>query len=530
MADISGYLKIISGASSGEAVRDAIVNCMRAINSDAAIKVTSLLITKADNVTYKAGVGQAYKNVTVNISGSGESDPEKTYKFASCTVTEGTGNGTITPTDLGYDENTYFDKVEVAIDWESIMHPANLGEEATMSYTLTDSNSGKKYWDASAAGYDYVKRIWVDTNVGNLPDYPGGSTSGGVKRYTVNYYTSKDLTDCFYKVDCDEGRSPDEPSKNTPRYPTGTGNLVWMPQCAVTSDPKTQIRYPSFEDPTISDEDIYDSWKDIINNEHGSGGRYYPLGSRKYVSWSASIPFTHDKAVFDYDWATHIPSTGSYTFNCDILFIKVAIGESSSSSTWLGIPSNTVFYPSHIRSTYTDSPNDAICWEKDYVDVHRDWLNKTFYNYVIPSTSDCPLRQNIRSKRLHFGVKNTGDGMIRTASSLIWLPCAKEMYIEGMPCSSNFNLDRYVNNNTLAQPYMQNIGYTVEKMKSLCETLGRTGGAGQAAYGRMLDRLKDTGGYKYGDQELLYCYNTNYRISESGDSTMFAGVLIGFCI
>lgn len=175
MADIAGYLDIISKATAGESVRDAIINCMRAINADAAVKPTSLIIKKADNVTYKPGVGKAFKSVTVNIDDSGTSDPEKTITYQTLTVDNTTENGTYPPDG---EEDVAYNQVVVEIDWEALIRDSVLGEEAHVTSLEVDPTTKAKYWDASMAGYDYVKRIWIDTDTG-LPTYgPGGSPGG----------------------------------------------------------------------------------------------------------------------------------------------------------------------------------------------------------------------------------------------------------------------------------------------------------------------------------------------------------------
>jgi len=170
-AKIDQYLDIIRNANSGESVRDAIIKCMRDINAESAIRALNLLITKADNVTHTAPAGFAFKNVTVNIDGEGESDPDKTYVYKEFSVTNETENGEYPGSD---EPNTAYNRVIVDIDWDGIT--GGIADEATMTYTTTDPTTGQKYWDViTDEGYTAAKRIWIGTGLNlGLPDYPGG--------------------------------------------------------------------------------------------------------------------------------------------------------------------------------------------------------------------------------------------------------------------------------------------------------------------------------------------------------------------
>lgn len=176
-ADIKAYLDLIRNANSGETVRDAIINCMRDINAESAIRATNLLITKDDNVTYTAPKGFAFKNVTVNIDGEGEGDPSKTYTYKEFAVTNETENGTYPTPEEG--ENVAYNKVTVDIEWDDIT--SGIGDEATMTHTATDEVTGRKYWlPTMDSEYTAVKCVWIGSGAGiNLPDYPNGPGSSG---------------------------------------------------------------------------------------------------------------------------------------------------------------------------------------------------------------------------------------------------------------------------------------------------------------------------------------------------------------
>ena len=185
MAEIKSYADIIRSANSGETVRDAIISCIKEINADAAVKAKNLLITTTDNKTYRAGTGYAFKNVTVNIDGSGQSDPNKTYNLSELTITSADAGELHTYPDPP-DDNLVYSKVTVDIDWNDFGGNLKLGDVATMSAVEGPDDSGLKYWDANLAGYDYVKRIYIDPNSGiKLPDYPG--TGGTTGPFTVTF-------------------------------------------------------------------------------------------------------------------------------------------------------------------------------------------------------------------------------------------------------------------------------------------------------------------------------------------------------
>ena len=184
----SETLDIIRNANSGESVRDAIIKCMRDINAESAIRALNLLITKADNVTHTAPSGFAFKNVTVNIDGEGESDPDKTYIYKELAITNQEDNGEYPPPD---EPNTAYNRVIVKIEDDGIT--GGIADEATMTYTTTDPTTGQKYWDVRTdEGYTAAKRIWIGTGLNlGLPDYPGGpattpgSTTGP---FVVTFY------------------------------------------------------------------------------------------------------------------------------------------------------------------------------------------------------------------------------------------------------------------------------------------------------------------------------------------------------
>lgn len=336
MADIRQYTNVIRTANSGESVRDAIVNCMKDINADSAIKATNLSITKDDNVTYTAPKGYAFKNVTVNIDSEGETDPDKTYTFEELSITssepqEYVPEGT----------NKAYSKVIVDIEgWDALT--SHLGEEATMTEVLTDETTGQKYWDADLAGFDYVKRIWIgDSAAINLPDYPGGGGgAGGTGPFTVTFYNegntmigsvsgipyggsaytymSAELEEKVKKVE-NNGKF----SNWSPRVDYVTGSYPTKPQMIKASAGGSLDQY---------------TWEDILSNQ----AKFSPGSTATIISDEVTVP-----AVTIYNKAVVDVSSGhphaklvmpEHTYGAGFLVLNVMLvahGEGGTNSTWL---------------------------------------------------------------------------------------------------------------------------------------------------------------------------------------------------
>ena len=336
MADIRQYINVIRTANSGESVRDAIVNCMKDINADSAIKATNLSITKDDNVTYTAPKGYAFKNVTVNIDSEGETDPDKTYTFEELSITssepqEYVPEGT----------NKAYSKVIVDIEgWDALK--SHLGEEATMTEILTDQTTGQKYWDADLAGFDYVKRIWIgDSAAINLPDYPGGGGgAGGTGPFTVTFYDerntmigsvpgipykgsaytymSAELEEKVKKVE-NNGKF----SNWSPRVDYVTGSYPTKPQMIKASAGGSLDQY---------------TWDDIL-----SGQAKFSIGSTAtIISDEVTVPAMsiYGKALVDkYGSPGHdVLTMPEHTYGAGFLVLNVMLvahGEGGTNSTWL---------------------------------------------------------------------------------------------------------------------------------------------------------------------------------------------------
>lgn len=336
MADIRQYTNVIRTANSGESVRDAIVNCMKDINADSAIKATNLSITKDDNVTYTAPKGYAFKNVTVNIDSEGETDPDKTYTFEELSITssepqEYVPEGT----------NKAYSKVIVDIEgWDALT--SHLGEEATMTEVLTDEATGQKYWDADLAGFDYVKRIWIgDSAAINLPDYPGGGGgAGGTGPFTVTFYDEKNTMigsvsgisyggSAYTKMSTELEEKVKKIESNgkfsnwSPRVDYVTGSYQTKPQMIKASAGGSLDQY---------------TWEDILSNQ----AKFSPGSTATIISDEVTVPAVtiYGKALVDkYGSPGHdVLTMPEHTYGAGFLVLNVMLvahGEGGTNSTWL---------------------------------------------------------------------------------------------------------------------------------------------------------------------------------------------------
>lgn len=340
MADISQHLNVIQTATSGEAVRDAIIKCMKDINADSAIRATNLVIKTADNVTHTAPKGYAYKNVTVNIEG-GEDDPNRTYNYEELSVTNETANQTFPPSDQ---PNTVYSKVIVNIDWDAIAGDSNIGEYGTITQTKPDPVTGQQYWDAITDGYYAVKRVYLGTGVtipgvnpsGQYPPVDPGGTDGP---FTVQFKNEKGAI--FYSVkNIPRGRSVyevdpnvDTELKKVERLTTSKGTFNRWIGGDIMNVTRSFTAEPDFgQGQAIGGQ----SWNDIAKSK-GAGiriGESAPLHSPQVrlsdITLIARVPHTAS------DYATiYLPA---HTYPAGFLSLKpmcVAHGEGGTTSTWL---------------------------------------------------------------------------------------------------------------------------------------------------------------------------------------------------
>ena len=344
--DIEPYLNIIRTATSGESVRDAIIDCMRQINADSMLISKNLLITSSANRTYKAGTGYAFKNVTVNIDGEGQSDPSKTYTFEEFNVTDATENGTYEPEHADAYSRVVVDKSKTGV--------SNIAEEAEMTYLDTDPVTGRKFWDACMAdsGYDAVKRIWIGVNTG-LPDYPGGAGTGGNGPFVVTFvnengakiYQVADIPygASVYSADSQldqhlAGKYASTTAKGVFQYWSGNINNV-------TSNFTSSPQYG----PVSAGGSIGDSWDKIMED----GGAHYAIGSTAILD-TVTTDLTEVSIVGYEDGADQPGVPVVYTYPAKhvmagklsggVEMMVVAHGEGGTRTTWLATqPVGTAF-------------------------------------------------------------------------------------------------------------------------------------------------------------------------------------------
>lgn len=433
MVDISGYLKTIRDGQSGETVRDAIINCMRDINEDGQVKKASLVITKPDNVTYKPGKGKAFSSVTVNITG-GESDPNKTIKYETLTVTELTENGTYPKEDQ---PDTYYDKVEVAIDWDKVSHPSNLGEEADMTTYKTDEN-GNKYWDARLVGYDYVKRIWIPNSIASgLPsgDYPGANATGPFKVEFYDRDVAKGTPRLLSTVTVGKGENAEILYDKVLPNVGGTF-LMWNPPVnSVTKDTKTYARYTNKS--TGDPKDLARSWDQVVNMSAEEVLGNYNILEVVGTDGSSKVPLN------PFTYTSKVPVSGSTeefrTFSMTNPKVKfnirmqcVGVGENGSKTSWLAMDPLP-------RSWLTEGDSELVS-EDGCVKATSptdDWascyLHQFFEGSLINALPAAIKSHLVKVPKVTLGANQyypyTGDlGQVnKEVPSSIWIPSMREV-------------------------------------------------------------------------------------------------------
>ena len=396
MADISSYLDNIRRAESGETVRDSIINCLSSINNDQPIKTKPLDVT--ENGTYSSN-GYAYSPVTVHVAGS------SSYKFKELEVTE---NGEYEP-----EKGEMFNKVVVDVDMEKDI----------MKDPLVINQNGE--WDALQDGYYGYSKVVVNVTeaTGNGP-------------FTVNFFDSNGTVIATQSV---------------PKYGNANCTLLdgttkdglyfngWNPSPTnVTRDLDCK---PSYGDYIIDPGQIQDTWDVVCAN----GGSKYPIGAYKVLTISPP-PASPDFVYVGYDYSEgsifKVPDGCSFTAR----MVKVAQGESGSSSTWISnaticVPSTCLAYEGngHYRtqnmySCMTLDGDGCSYWSRSI--PYTDWGNcfmRWWLNNVVITNFPESLQRNIKTVQKWYtghtnaGTKNGGNVLLEKSSlDRIWVPSIKE--------------------------------------------------------------------------------------------------------
>lgn len=451
MAEIGTFLDIIRNGSDGDAVRDAIINCMEQINKDSKWiikdKVISGKVSQLNSGSpYVAAAGTAWKRVTLEIQDdSGEPVTPSTVQKHDFVVDNNTANGEYTAKEL-FGDNSEFGTVQVNLDfsdtWEQIAD--------NISISTNDLDSATNTFHAETKGYAAVRSITF-TNVDAAAARGGKVIAGGVTVYPITFVDSpsgeliaqKDIPENS-TITCD---IPDE----IKRKHAGETFIGWSGGGRATSEATVQAQWGN---PIISKEEIRDNWDTIVANR---GGAKYSLGSYRAIEvTNFEIPYSADLSCFPdfYDYVTDIviPNTGSYTYSMTTEMIKIGQGEDGSTSTWLSTPS-TMICRSRTLDRQSGSPTDrttvtGLPWHIDhYIRLKSEalwvqgeprqqydtseamkWITEIFCGRIIPRS----IADGLVTVTKNFKYRNpeTGDPSTHQMAYPIWLPSMKELYVE----------------------------------------------------------------------------------------------------
>ena len=436
MAEIQSYLDTIKNATSGEAVRDAIIKCMNDINSDVAVNLYPRTITKrftsngqwSDTFTAKTGyaMSKVTFDVTVDVdgggSGGGGSSSEPTsYEHIDFTVDNDTENGEYEPS-----SNQVFDKVIVDLD---VTKNDKIADNIDITIDRLDSMMG---FSAIEDGYTAMKRV---TFIGQgLEEATGGHRNpNGTWSYTAKFWkkpADETGNSVIKTVEYVSGTMPDPPATSE-MVRAGYNFTGWNPPLKGSMSGNLNL-YPVYSAISGGGGTIADDWKTIIAN----GAAPYEIGSTKELIVSMNVEYAWDKALFpDAD----IPPSGTYTYNKLFTMILVAKGERGTRSSWVSkFDSSNMIMPAHIPAsdfTYLENPGTFTT----YGNNHYKWLNGTFLNHILATVEGGKLKNGISNVTKNYcdGLKSdNNDFSIKNyinvnRQSMIWLPSGKELYISG---------------------------------------------------------------------------------------------------
>ena len=387
MADISGYLNNIKSAESGETVRDSIIQCLNKINNDNPNKTKPLNVTA--NGTYTSETGYSYNPVTVNVPAGGASG----YTFEELEVTE---NGEYEPDE----ENKMFNKVTVNV-------PQLAKDLAPDGYTITQNGE----YDPLLDGYDGYGKIIVNVN-----------EATGEGPFTVEFY-DKDISDPTATVIQTQtvnknGTASFDSRVGYPTSPIGQVFMGWNPEPVnVTRDLKC---YPRFGDQSVAVGEIPDSWEVICSK----GGAGYPIGSFKSLAYGATFKGSE---LIPYFPNYSIGEDTSYIYETIMLMVKVADGESGSTSSWLGVANTNTLHKSS-----GDGVESIILWPPRY--DTNDWYTmgdrylRGFYNGAYFNHMTDIFKQHIMAVT-KYTVKTD---IVYPTSDKVWIPSTKEIFLDGV--------------------------------------------------------------------------------------------------
>ena len=442
MAEIQSYLNTIKSAQSGESVRDAIIQCMNAINSDTELEIVPKVIHS--NGTYHSGNGKAWKTVTVDVeSGGGE---ETQLSFAAFNVTDFTENGTYTPQSEGYDENTYFNEINVDISQQLGLD--GVADAVVVDQVATDDKG--QYYDMSwvGGGVWAAKRVYFSNEymLPEIPD-PEDPTPGG-KKYTVKFtYDDGSAITTITGISSGENAlALDTKGVLTNVLPKLSSHDGWSfagwdtTNGDVYSVKKSFTTKALFIPPTPGEAgEISDGWAKICEDR----GAHYKVGDWKWLNVEdgpIQLPamtmrktYGQQKIVI----SETIADACTITSFGPLKMMKVSGPEVGSTSTWLSCTPLTVFT---LRS---DAGGDHLYFDRinpEYLGM--DYIYSTivtFFNEYFIGCFPSALKSTIKyTEKTQWGSiypPNTSGESIQqnprsklvSQAHKIWLPSVKEI-------------------------------------------------------------------------------------------------------
>lgn len=445
MANIETHLSKIASAQRGEEVRDSIVNALRAINNDVPVDMSN-----PEDLVYEPDVGSDYsqsydppkvmRSVLIKQPSSGG----RTQNYAEIEIKE---NGTYPEDDPDpnydpNDERRYYKKVVV-----------NVPTLANKVIDLEDEITQNGTYSAFDFGADGLRSFKVNIN-------PAPVTG----QFEVNFYGPDKTTIINTQL--------------VPAYGNAMCNLLdgdvqggqyfkgWNP--SPTNVTKDLNCYPVYGDIIINPGELTDSW-DVICAKRGAG---YPLLSTKPLSFSVIVqPETvlADCLVYPSNDPTKTTrlrirtNSGAIqticTVSCDM--IKVAEGESGTSSTWIssgcinfevnggGSASQYgIVNASGEVESWTgginignQGRNMLTCNRAEYIgnlsySGTQDWSTcfmRSFLNGLFLAHLPEPIIQNVREVNKSFKgwsslVASSASRVEKTSLDKIWIPSMKELH------------------------------------------------------------------------------------------------------
>ena len=202
--NIDPYLQIILKASSGEYVRDAICNCMSAINKDTNFTVKNKDITtklSQLNKTYSAPEGTVWKQVTLNVTDDSGEEEKPLNNGAINTIDFEVNNSTENRTYNAkeeHGENAQWGDIIVNVDhsgeWEGIAD----------NVVISSADLYEGTFHAEDRGYTAVKSVTF-SDAKSVTERGGTIGQGGVPVFPVIFYNDVNKSSVNEKLTVAEG-------------------------------------------------------------------------------------------------------------------------------------------------------------------------------------------------------------------------------------------------------------------------------------------------------------------------------------